>query len=185
MTNAYAPHSGGVRPTIEALGPDRLEVPDRFTVRRLGPWAAAPFGTVGATTVFAADEFHRIGVPTTHIPLGVDLDRFRPRYRTRLGGRGRWQLVLCSRPSPEKRPDLAVQVRDRLRRTGVDASRVVAGDGPAMSSLRLQAGGLPVTFLGHVSERNAVADAVRTVLAVPEAQRRRSGRRRVEAGVPA
>ncbi|GHS86814.1 GDP-mannose-dependent alpha-(1-6)-phosphatidylinositol dimannoside mannosyltransferase [Actinomycetota bacterium] len=126
---------------------------------------AAAFPTVVATTRFAAQEFDRIGVATTLVPLGVDLVEFQPG-----GPAGRAEdghgagpmpvpvLVLCSRLSPEKRPDLAVEALRLLVADGTSARLVVAGDGPAMAGLRRRASGLPVTFLGHVPDRRAVAE---------------------------
>jgi alpha-1,6-mannosyltransferase len=125
------------------------------------------FDRVVTTTRFAAQEFHRIDVPTDHVPLGVDLDRFRPPVPgpTSVGSRP-WLsprhpgplLVLSSRLSREKRPDLAVEALRALHRQGVLARLIVAGAGPLTHSLRRRAGGLPVHLLGHVGERAALAD---------------------------
>lgn len=115
---------------------------------------AAAFDRVVATTRFAAAEFERIEVPVAHVPLGVDLAAFPPGPGSGDDGP---LLVLCSRISREKRPDLAVDVLRTVRQNGIAARLVVAGDGPAMRSLRRRARGLPVTFLGHVSGRHRVA----------------------------
>jgi alpha-1,6-mannosyltransferase len=60
---------------------------------------AERFDRVVATTRFAAQEFTRIGVPTEHVPLGVDLEQFRPASHPHSGGVP--MLVLCSRLSRE------------------------------------------------------------------------------------
>ena len=47
---------------------------------------AQRFDRVVTTTRFAAQEFARIGIPTDHVPLGVDLERFRPVNRPQTDG---------------------------------------------------------------------------------------------------
>lgn len=116
---------------------------------------AAAFDRVVATTRFAAEEFERIEVPVAHVPLGVDLAAFPPGPGAGDDGP---RLVLCSRISREKRPDLAVDALRVLRDNGAAARLVVAGDGPAMRGLQRRARDLPVTFLGHVQGRRQVAE---------------------------
>ena len=117
---------------------------------------AGCFDRVVTTTRFAAQEFARIGVPTSHVPLGVDLEQFRPKSRPRnVAGP---LLVLCSRLSREKRPDLAVEALRVLHRGGSSARLVVAGSGPLEASLRRRAQGLPVELVGHLADRRDVAD---------------------------
>jgi alpha-1,6-mannosyltransferase len=117
---------------------------------------AERFDRIVTTTRFAAQEFSRIGVPTEHVPLGVDLELFRaaklpPTHDVPL-------LVLCSRLSREKRPDLAVEALRVMRHGGFPARRVVAGTGPLAASLRRRARGLPVELVGHIADPSAVAD---------------------------
>ena len=133
----------------------------------LGPWGAQlaadrhnattakRFDRVVTTTRFAAQEFARIGIPTDHVPLGVDLERFRPINRPQTDGVP--LLVLCSRLSREKRPDLAIEALRVLHRVGCPARLVVAGSGPLAASLRRRARGLPVEMVGHLSDRSSVA----------------------------
>jgi alpha-1,6-mannosyltransferase len=116
---------------------------------------AGRFDHVVTTTRFAAQEFTRIGVATEHVPLGVDLEQFRPVKRPPT--RDIPQLVLCSRLSREKRPDLAVEALRVMRRGGFPARLVVAGTGPLAASLRRRARGLPVELVGHLADRSAVA----------------------------
>ncbi|MEO6143681.1 MAG: glycosyltransferase [Dermatophilaceae bacterium] len=113
------------------------------------------FDSVVTTTRFAAQEFARIGLPTTHVPLGVDLEQFRPATRSRTGGVP--LLVLCSRLSREKRPDLAIEALRVMHRGGFPARLIVAGSGPLAASLRRRAGGLPVELVGHLGARSSVA----------------------------
>lgn len=117
---------------------------------------AERFDRVVATTRFAAQEFARIGVPTDHVPLGVDLEQFRPVAHRPAGGVP--LLVLCSRLSREKRPDLAVEALRVIRRAGFPARLVVAGSGPLAASLRRRAQGLPVSLVGHLASRSALAN---------------------------
>ena len=113
------------------------------------------FDRVVTTTRFAAREFARIGAPTSHVPLGVDLEQFRPAARP--DNEGVPLLVLCSRLSREKRPDLAIEALRVLYRAGTAARLVVAGTGPLAASLRRRARGLPVEMVGHLADRCAVA----------------------------
>ena len=114
------------------------------------------FDRVVTTTRFAAREFTRIGVPTSHVPLGVDLEQFRP--PTLAPRDGAPLLVLCSRLSKEKRPDLAIEALRVLSCGGTSARLVIAGSGPLAASLRRRARGLPVELVGHLADRGAVAD---------------------------
>ncbi|GAA4629886.1 hypothetical protein GCM10023196_053040 [Actinoallomurus vinaceus] len=70
------------------------------------------------------------------------------------------RLVTVTRLSREKRPEVAIDALAALRDQGVDAALVVVGDGPHRKRLRRRARGLPVTFLGHLSDRQAVAGLV-------------------------
>ncbi len=115
---------------------------------------AQRFDRVVTTTHFAAQEFARIGIPTDHVPLGVDLEQFRPIPRLRGGVP---LLVLCSRLSKEKRPDLAIDALRVMLRGGFPARLVVAGSGPLTASLRRRARGLPVELVGHLADRSSVA----------------------------
>lgn len=117
---------------------------------------ARRFDRVVTTTRFAAQEFTRIGIPTDHVPLGVDLEQFRPATHPPTGGVP--LLVLCSRLSREKRPDLAVEALRVLHRGGFPARLVIAGSGPLTASLRWRARRLPVELVGHLADRSSVAD---------------------------
>lgn len=121
---------------------------------------AQRFDRVVTTTRFAAQEFERIDIPTDHVPLGVDLEQFRPALTSQTGAKkdGVPLLVLCSRLSREKRPDLAVEALRVLHRAGCPARLVVAGSGPLTASLRRRSAGLPVEMVGQLVDRSSVAD---------------------------
>jgi alpha-1,6-mannosyltransferase len=117
------------------------------------------------TTQWAANEFERIGMPNvTRVPLGVDLDRFTP-ARHDPAMRARWAapddvlLLHCGRLSPEKKPRRSLAALEGLRLAGVRAVLVVAGAGPLRHALQEEAAdrGLPVRFLGHLSDPLEVA----------------------------
>jgi len=116
---------------------------------------AERFDRVVTTTRFAGQEFARIGVPTDHVPLGVDLEQFQPATQPSAGGVP--LLVLCSRLSPEKRPDLAIEALRVMHHAGLPARLVVAGSGPLAASLKRRARGLPVELVGHLADRSALA----------------------------
>jgi alpha-1,6-mannosyltransferase len=142
----------------------------RVVADRLNARTAAEYDQVVCTTGWAAAEFHRIGAPNVvQVPLGVDLDTFRPdRYDASL--RARWAgprellVVHCGRLSVEKRVDRSLRTVGALRSTGVAARLVVAGDGPLRRRLTAQAArdGVPVRFLGHVPERQQLAALLAT-----------------------
>ncbi|MEU9556897.1 glycosyltransferase [Streptomyces fumanus] len=125
---------------------------------------AHAYARVVCTTEFAEREFVRIGARNVvRAPLGVDLTARHPALRDP-GLRARHArgdevlLVMCSRLSVEKRPGTALDALQALRRRGVRAVLVVAGDGPLRARLeqRARERGLPVTFLGHVADRGAL-----------------------------
>jgi len=142
----------GVLSAFSPLGPRGL----RRIVDRHNAGTVERFDQVVTTTRFAAMELARIGLTSVHIPLGVDLEAFRP--PTRRTVRPEARLVLCSRLSREKRPDLAIDALSHLLEHGLRATLVVAGDGPLRRSLQRRAVGLPVEFVGHLSGRREVAD---------------------------
>lgn len=119
-----------------------------------------------STTEYAGGEFRRIGVEPYLVPLGVDLGLFAPWKRDDL-----WKenfeaiplLLLCSRLSREKHPRRAIEVLRDLRRRGLRAHLVIVGDGPLRSELEKAAIGLPVTFLGFISDRAVVARIMASV----------------------
>ncbi|GAA3022375.1 glycosyltransferase [Streptomyces glomeratus] len=123
---------------------------------------AHTYARVVCTTEFAEREFVRIGARNVvRAPLGVDLEQRHPALRDP-GLRDRYArgdetlLVMCSRLSVEKRPGTALDALEALLRRGRRVVLVVAGDGPLRARLeqRAQERRLPVTFLGHVRDRD-------------------------------
>ncbi|MGW0703553.1 glycosyltransferase [Streptomyces sp. NPDC002867] len=143
--------------------PDSLAARTADRLNRRSAWA---YSKIVCTTEWAEREFIRIGARNVvRAPLGVDLRRCRPGRRStvlraRYADGARVLLLLCSRLSVEKRPGTALDALAELRERGVPATLVVAGDGPLRASLvhRAEADRLPVRFLGHVADREAVAD---------------------------
>jgi alpha-1,6-mannosyltransferase len=123
---------------------------------------ARDFGTVVCTTAWAAEEFRRLPVPNLAlVPLAVDTAAFRARTEQRVDDgaalRNDVVLVLASRLSREKRPELAVATLRTLLGRGVAARLVVAGDGPLRPRLQAAARDLPVEWLGFVADRARLA----------------------------
>ncbi len=134
----------------------------RRTSDALNVRTAHTYSRVVCTTEFAEREFVRIGARNVvRAPLGVDLVGRHPALRDP-GLRERHArvddvlLVMCSRLSVEKRPGTALDALEALVRRGRRAVLVVAGDGPLRGRLEQRAKGLPVTFLGHVGDRDAL-----------------------------
>ena len=114
---------------------------------------------------FAAHEFRRIGATNVRrVPLGVDLSTFRPALQTdrsaSVAAARPIELVTVGRLSPEKRPAHAVHVLRRLIDDGRAAHLTIIGDGPLRAELERLSVGLPVTFLGHVASRAALAEVL-------------------------
>jgi alpha-1,6-mannosyltransferase len=133
----------------------------RRTADALNVRTAHTYARVVCTTEFAEREFVRIGARNVvRAPLGVDLVERRPALRdaglrARYAGEDETLLVTCTRLSVEKRPSTALDALETLVRRGRRAVLVVAGDGPLRPRLeqRARERRLPVTFLGHVSDR--------------------------------
>jgi alpha-1,6-mannosyltransferase len=117
---------------------------------------ARSFDTVVCTTSWAGEEFRRLGVDNlVTVPLGVDHRQFVPRLA--LLDRQDVLLVMASRLSKEKRPELAIETLRELRRRGVPARLVVAGDGPLRAQLETRGKGLPIDWRGFVTDRGELA----------------------------
>ncbi len=137
---------------------------------------ARNYDMVVCTTAFARAEFERIDAPNVEmVPLGVDLDLFSPRrhdrrLRTDLAADHLPLLVHCGRLSVEKRVDRSIEAVGALRREGVDARLIVAGDGPRRDALQRRARGIPaladgrpaVHFAGFIDDREALATLLAT-----------------------
>ncbi|MFG2957220.1 glycosyltransferase [Streptomyces sp. NPDC048291] len=136
----------------------------RRTADALNIRTAHTYARVVCTTEFAEREFIRIGARNVvRAPLGVDLIGRHPSLRD-LDLRARYAredealIVMCSRLSVEKRPGTAIDAVEALARRGRRVILVVAGDGPLRERLeqRVRERRLPVTFLGHVSDRDSL-----------------------------
>ncbi|MGW1359137.1 glycosyltransferase [Streptomyces chartreusis] len=138
------------------------ETMSRRAADALNVRTAHTYSRVVCTTEFAEREFVRIGARNVvRAPLGVDLMNRRPTLRDAAlrathARADETLLVMCSRLSVEKRPGTALDALESLRRRGVRAVLVVAGNGPLRAGLekRAQERDLPVTFLGHVADRS-------------------------------
>ncbi len=122
---------------------------------------ARQFDAIVTTSRYAAAEYP----PATHaklhhVPLGVDLDTFRPSSDRQRRGDGVLRLVHVGRLSREKSPHLAVATAVALHRRGVPVRLDVYGDGPHRSELEQLATGAPVRFHGHLPDRAALAATI-------------------------
>ncbi len=122
---------------------------------------ALTFDSVVCTTAWAAQEFLHLQSPRpVLIPLGVDVDRFRYRLDNRdpgTAGCAPIRLIMASRLSREKRPELALATAAELVGRSVPVQLIVAGDGPRRHTLQRQARALPVRWLGFVADRDRLA----------------------------
>ncbi|MFC4858206.1 glycosyltransferase [Actinophytocola glycyrrhizae] len=143
-------------PRLWRAGAGRVMAP---AVRRWNRGLVNRFDALVVTSRYAEGEFAGLPVRALHrIPLGVDLDTFRPQ---RTGHRrGPARLVYAGRLSPEKNPRAVVGAVRELVAAGVAVRLDVYGDGPEHTALRKLARGLPVDFHGHVSDRAALARAL-------------------------
>jgi alpha-1,6-mannosyltransferase len=110
---------------------------------------------------FSAQEFLPFGpAKVRRVRLGVDLDVFRTSTESIVDTAtpAEVRLVLVSRLSKEKSPELAVEAVRELCRRGVPVHLDVVGDGPLRARLQQRAEGLPVTFTGHVPGRARLAE---------------------------
>ena len=121
---------------------------------------AANVDAVVCASEFAADEFRRIDAPQIRrIKLGVDLANFRPGRDESSTQRS---IVCIGRLSSEKRPATAIETVRELNRRGTDVRLTMIGDGPERAALERAAGGLPVSFVGHIDDRDRLAALIRS-----------------------
>jgi alpha-1,6-mannosyltransferase len=120
--------------------------------------AARSFDAIVVTSRYAAGEFPQVAASRLrHIPLGVDLATFRPRFE-RAANDGVIRLVHAGRLSREKSPDLAVATAVELHRRGVPVQMDVYGQGPMLGKLQTLAADAPVTFHGYVGDRRELGN---------------------------
>lgn len=132
-----------------------LDTTSKVSIGLLNRVLVRAFDTVVVTSEYAEGEFAQAaaaaGCPIVRVPLGVDLDTFRPHH-----GHSREQalrLTYFGRLSREKSPHLAVATAVELHRRGVAISMDVYGVGPHEDELAELAGHAPVTFHGFVEGR--------------------------------
>jgi alpha-1,6-mannosyltransferase len=122
------------------------------------------FDGIVVTSSFARSEFHDVattaGTPLHTVPLGVDLETFRPSLRSPSRGDGTLRLVHVGRLSREKSPHLAVATAVALHQRGVRMRLDVYGTGPHRHELEQIARGAPVFFHGHVADRRTLSSAI-------------------------
>jgi alpha-1,6-mannosyltransferase len=129
---------------------------------------AAGFDAVVCTTDWAAQEFDRLPVSNLRrVPLGVDLTGFHPanhdsELRRRLTPNGEVLLVAAVRLSPEKAPMRVVGTVLELVQRGLPVRCVIAGDGPLRQRMERAAAGLPIEFVGFLSDRTDLARLLAT-----------------------
>ena len=105
---------------------------------------------------FAAAEFDDQPDKVRIVPLGVDCSQFSSSRKSPEWGTP-FTLVVCARLSPEKNVDVAIETLRILCRNHI-CQMLVLGDGPLMNTLQKQAIGLPIHFMGHVNDRDALAN---------------------------
>lgn len=145
------------------LAPLRMGL--RATARRLVRDVYRTFDATVAASDSVAQELRRFGVPrVVHIPLGVDLERFRPRgpgeaaTRAELGvPEGGVLGVYVGRFAPEKRLDVALDGHARIPEE-VRPRLLLVGDGPDRAALEQRARDQAGLLVGpYQSSREAVA----------------------------
>lgn len=117
---------------------------------------AREFDVVVVTSAYAAGEFAEVDANLRLVPLGVDLETFRP-DRGAPPTDGPIQLCYVGRMSHEKHPQLGVRAAVELQRRGVDFVLNMYGTGPDVDDMRTLAGDAPVIFHGFVDGRDEVA----------------------------
>ncbi len=140
-----------------------LHTPVSVTIGLWNRILARSFDTIVATSRFGESEFTEIartaGTPLVRVPLGVDLETFRP-PSSRAEADGTLRLVHSGRLSPEKSPMLAVEAAVELFRRGHAVHMDVYGDGPQRAELESVAQGAPVVFHGYVASRSELAERI-------------------------
>jgi len=148
---------------------------ERLPVESMADWhnkgTRRRFTTVVCTTEYARAEFTRAGLESVKVPLGVDLDRFHPRnanaeVRARYVSAGESLVLMASRLSKEKHPELAIEAVRLLTERGRKVRLVSAGTGNIETQMRVLAKGLPVTFLGFVTDATLFAQLLASADAV-------------------
>ena len=139
------------------------ETSAKVSIALLNRLLVRQFDAIVVTSAFARNEFltpaAAFGTPVVKVPLGVDLETFRPLVSTSSTDdpAGPLRLVHVGRLSREKSPHLAVATAVELHRRGVPVVLDVYGEGPHRDELEEIALGAPVVFHGHVAGRAELA----------------------------
>ncbi|MBD3913820.1 glycosyltransferase [Nocardioides hwasunensis] len=128
-----------------------LDATSQVSIGLLNRLLVRSVDTVVVTSDYARHEFQQVadaaGCPVVRVPLGVDLDTFRPHVR---GPADVLRLVHAGRLSREKSPHLAVATAVELHRRGTPVRMDVYGVGPHRDELKAVAGDAPIRFHGYV-----------------------------------
>lgn len=134
-----------------------LDTSAKVSIGLLNRLLVRSFDQVVVTSAYAQAEFADVaraaGCPMVRVPLGVDLDTFRPHALPRPVD-GVLRLAYVGRLSREKSPHLAVATAVELHRRGRRVHLDVYGEGPHLDELTAVAGDAPVTFHGFVAGRD-------------------------------
>jgi alpha-1,6-mannosyltransferase len=141
---------------LDDMASDFLRLPVRRLVHLRNRALAKDFDRVVVTTRYSADEWDGTSARLVTVPLGVDLETFRPPVERPDPGPV-IRLIHAGRMSREKYPQLAIAAAAELHRRGVPVELTVAGTGPHLVWLREQAEEAPVRFLGYVDGREELA----------------------------
>jgi alpha-1,6-mannosyltransferase len=142
------------------------ETSAKVSIALLNRLLVRQFDAIVVTSAFARNEFltpaAAFGTPVVKVPLGVDLDTFRPLVSTSSSSStddpaGPLRLVHVGRLSREKSPHLAVATAVELHRRGVPVVLDVYGEGPHRDELEEIAQDAPVVFHGRVADRAELA----------------------------
>lgn len=131
-----------------------LDTTSKVSIGLLNRILVRSFDSIVVTSRYAQREFQKVadaaGCPMVRVPLGVDLETFRPH----LGEPSPvLRLTHFGRLSREKSPHLAVATAVELHRRGVPVRLDVYGEGPHRAELEEIAGTAPVRFHGFVDGR--------------------------------
>ena len=139
-----------------------LDTSAKASIKLLNRILVRSFDAIVVTSLYAEAEFRTVadsaGCPIRRVPLGVDLDTFRPHPTPPADGV--LKLAHVGRLSREKSPHLAVATAVELHRRGVPVSMEVYGAGPHLAELVDLAAGAPVHFRGFVEGRDELSRAI-------------------------
>ena len=140
-----------------------LDTSAKASIKLLNRILVRSFDAIVVTSLYAEAEFRTVadsaGCPIRRVPLGVDLDTFRPHPTPPADGV--LKLAHVGRLSREKSPHLAVATAVELHRRGVPVSMegAPACRAPPRRAVDLAAGA-PVHFRGFVEGRDELSRAI-------------------------